>query len=174
MYARPGHPRNCYELAVSALRRLKESMGERVRIVTAGSWSSGDTEPWLDQLGFLEYRQTADLYRRCDAGLVLSVSKHPTYIPLQLMACGALVVANDNPANGWLLRDEENALLADPTPDALAATLGRGLVDRELRARLTKQAAVDIAERHSDWDSQIDRIYAFMCDPRRPAAGSSG
>ena len=173
MYARPGHPRNCYELAVSALRRLKESMGEKVRIVTAGSWSSGDTEPWLDQLGFLEYRETADLYRRCDAGLVLSVSKHPTYIPLQLMACGALVVANDNPANGWLLRDEENGLLADPTPDALAAALERGLGDRELRARLTKQAAVDIAERHSDWDTQIDRIYDFMCHPGRPAPGSA-
>lgn len=170
MYARPGHPRNCYELAVAALRRLKESMGEQVRVVTAGSWSGGQTEPWLDQLGFLDYRETGDLYRRCDAGLVLSVSKHPTYIPLQLMACGALVVANDNPANGWLLRDSENALLADPTPDALAASLERGLVDGELRARLTKQATVDIAERHSDWALEIDRIYRFMCDPSGPSS----
>lgn len=170
MYARPGHPRNCYELAVSALRRLKESMGERVRIATAGSWSSGETEPWLDQLGFLGYRETADLYRRCDAGLVLSVSKHPTYIPLQLMACGSLVVANDNPANGWLLRDGENALLADPTPDALASALRRGLEDSELRARLTKQAALDIGEHHSDWAVEIDRIYRFMCDPDGPGA----
>jgi GT2 family glycosyltransferase/2-polyprenyl-3-methyl-5-hydroxy-6-metoxy-1,4-benzoquinol methylase len=165
MYARPGHPRNCYELALAALRRLKDSMGDQVRVVTAGSWSGSQTEPWLDQLGFLDYRETADLYRQCDAGLVLSVSKHPTYIPLQLMACGALVVANDNPANGWLLRDGENALLADPTPDALAASLERGLGDRELRARLSKQAAIDIGERHSDWASEIDRIYGFMCDP---------
>jgi len=174
MYARPGHPRNCFELATAALRRLKESMGEQVRVVTAGSWSGGQAEPWLDQLGFLDYWETGELYRRCDAGLVLSVSKHPTYIPLQLMACGALVVANDNPANGWLLRDGENALLADPTPDALAASLERGLGDRELRARLTKQAAVNIGERHSDWASEIDRIYGFMCDPDDPSSAPYG
>lgn len=165
MYARPGHPRNCYELAVSALRRLKETMGADVRVLTAGSWSGGEAEPWLDHLGLLDYRETADLYRRCDAGLVLSVSKHPTYIPLQLMACGALVVANDNPANGWLLRDGENALLADPTPGALAAALDRGLSDRELAARLMKQAAIDISERHSDWASEIDSVYRFMSEP---------
>jgi O-antigen biosynthesis protein len=166
MYGRPGHPRNCYELAVAALRRLKESMGDRVRIVTAGSWSGDkDSEPWLDRLGLLDYRQTGDLYRRCDAGLVLSVSKHPTYIPLQLMASGALVVANDNPANGWLLRDGENSLLADPMADALAAALERGLDDQDLRAKLTERAVADIRDRHADWRPEVDRIYGFMGDP---------
>lgn len=166
MYARPGHPRNCYELAIAALGRLKEQMGERLRVVTAGSWTTADGEiPWLDRLGLLDYRETADLYRRCDAGLVLSVSKHPTYIPLQLMACGALVVANDNPANGWLLRTEENALLADPTAEALAATLERALVETDLRTELTKQAALDVQERFSDWAPQIDGVYDFLCHP---------
>jgi glycosyltransferase involved in cell wall biosynthesis len=166
MYARPGHPRNCYELAMAALRRVKESLGERVRIVTAGSWAGGDDpEPWLDRLGLLDYRDTANLYRRCDAGLVLSVSKHPTYIPLQLMACGALVVANDNPANAWLLRDGENAILADPTAEALAVALERGLVDTDLRSRLSERASLDIREHHADWASQIDHVYDYLCDP---------
>jgi glycosyltransferase involved in cell wall biosynthesis len=171
MYGRPGHPRNCYELAVAALRRLKKSMGDGVRIVTAGSWPGADDgEPWLDQLGLLDYRETADLYRRCDAGLVLSVSKHPTYIPLQLMACGAMVVANDNPANGWLLRDGENAILADPTADALAAALERGLADEELRGKLTERAAADIREHHADWMPQVERVHRFICNPRGDAA----
>jgi GT2 family glycosyltransferase len=166
MYGRPGHPRNCYELAMAALRRVKASMGDRVRIVTAGSWSpSGGSEPWLDHLGLLGYEETADLYRRCDAGLVLSVSKHPTYIPMQLMACGALVVANHNPANKWLLRDGRNALLAEPTADALAAALERGLSDESLRATLTARAVADIREAHSDWAPEIDRVYRFLCDP---------
>lgn len=165
MYARPGHPRNCYELAVAALGRLKETMADRVRIVTAGSWADATSLPWLDHRGLLAYGETADLYRRCDVGLVLSVSKHPTYIPLQLMASGALVVANHNPANGWLLRDEENALLADPTAASLAGALERGLVDQDLRERLTAQAEADIRDRHADWASQIERVHEFICDP---------
>jgi GT2 family glycosyltransferase/2-polyprenyl-3-methyl-5-hydroxy-6-metoxy-1,4-benzoquinol methylase len=173
MYGRPGHPRNCYELAVAALRRVKERLADRVRIVTAGSWAGGETEPWLDHLGLLDYRATADLYRRCDAGLVLSVSKHPTYIPLQLMACGALVVANDNPANGWLLRNQENCLLADPTAEVLAAALERGLLDDGLRATLTARATSNIEERHTDWAGEIERVYDFMRDPRDPSLATS-
>lgn len=166
-YGRPGHPRNCYELAVEALAHVKERLGDRLRVVTAGARVSTDEEspPWLRHLGLLEYRETAELYRRCDAGLVLSVSKHPTYIPLQLMACGALVVANDNPANGWLLRDGENSLLADPTADALAEALERGLTDEALRGRLSVQGAHDIERQHSDWEPEIDRVYQFLCEP---------
>lgn len=166
MYGRPGHPRNCYELAVAALRQLKDSLKDRVRIVTAGSWTGSEaTAPWLDNLGLLDYRETAELYRRCDAGLVLSVSKHPTYIPLQLMACGALVIANDNPANGWLLQDGENCLLADLTVDALHQSLERGLLDPDLRTRLSAQAAANIQGRHSDWASEMERVYEFLSDP---------
>jgi O-antigen biosynthesis protein len=167
-YGRPGHPRNCYELAVEALRTVKEDLQDRVHIMTAGSWSAlngARKEPWIDRLGLIDYSETADLYRRCDAGLVLSVSKHPTYIPLQLMACGALVVANDNPANGWLLRDGENCLLAEPTAGRLAEILREGLLDLDLRAQLTARARQDIADRHVDWVPEMDRIFRFLCDP---------
>jgi GT2 family glycosyltransferase/glycosyltransferase involved in cell wall biosynthesis len=174
MYGRPGHPRNCYELAVAALRRLKESLQDRVRIVAAGSSAEthGDEASWLSRLGLLDYTETADLYRRCDAGLVLSVSKHPTYIPLQLMASGALVVANRNPANQWLLRDGENCLLADPTADRLAETLERGLLDEGLRRSMTGQARRDIAQRHSDWMPEMERVYGFLCDPEASMAAA--
>jgi GT2 family glycosyltransferase/glycosyltransferase involved in cell wall biosynthesis len=166
LYGRPGHPRNSYQLAVAALEKVKRSMGERLRVVSAGSWSGiGGQDPWLDRLGLLGYRETADLYRRCDGGLVLSVSKHPTYIPLQLMACGALVVANHNPANGWLLRDGENAILADPTVDGLAAAVEAGLIDRDQRETLTAQASKEILTHHADWGPEIDRVYEFLCDP---------
>lgn len=167
LYGRPGHPRNCYELAIGALGRLKRSLGDRVRIVAAGAWGGGSPEDaWIEQLGLLRYEDTAELYRRCDAGLVLSVSKHPTYIPLQLMASGALVVANRNPANGWLLRDEENCLLAEASVDALAAALERGLTEDDLRDRLTGQALSDVRAGHSDWEPEMDKVFRFLCDPR--------
>jgi O-antigen biosynthesis protein len=169
LYARPGHWRNCYELAISALTRLNETLGDRVRIVTAGSWARGQSEEleyFVDHQGLLEYEQTAELYRNCDAGLALTVSKHPSYLPMQLMASGALVVSNRNPAGSWLLRDGENCLLADATADRLHQALLRGLTDEDLRQKLTSQARADIDARHRDWEAEIDRVFDFMSNPQ--------
>lgn len=167
-YGRPGHPRNCYELAMEALRDLKRELKDRVRIVTAGAWAGpnerSDTS-FVENRGLLEYRTTAELYRQCDAGLVLSVSKHPSYLPMQLMASGCLVVSNVNPASSWLLHDEENCLLAAPTADALREALVRGLTDSDLRRRLTSRALTDIRESFSDWEAQMNDVYRFICDP---------
>lgn len=168
LYGRPSHWRNCYELAMAAIQRLKRRLKRPLRVVTAGSWApAGDSESayLVDNLGLLDYKETANLYRSCDVGLALSVSKHPSYIPLELMASGALVVSNVNQAGSWLLHDGENCLLAEPTAESLSAALERGLLDAELRQRLTAQALKDIQERHSDWASQMSKIYAYMCDP---------
>ncbi|HSP55780.1 MAG TPA: glycosyltransferase [Dehalococcoidia bacterium] len=168
LYGRPGHWRNCYELAIATLRRLKQRLKRKVRIVTAGSWvTSGDSESayLVDNLGLLDYRETADLYRKCHVGLTLSVSKHPSYLPLELMASGVLVVSNYNPSGFWLLHDQENCLLAEPTAESLCAALERALTDDALRDRLSKQAVADIQARHTDWPSQIDAVYRYICDP---------
>lgn len=165
-YGRPGHPRNCYELAIEALRRLKTEMKDRVRVVTAGSWAPTDgRDDFVEHLGLLGYEETAELYRRCDVGLVLSVSKHPSYLPMQLMASGCLVVSNVNPASSWLLQDEENCLLAPPTADALREALVRGLLDSDLRLRLTARAVTDIRKSFSDWGAQMDDVYRYLCNP---------
>jgi O-antigen biosynthesis protein len=165
-YGRPGHPRNCYELAIEALRQLKAEMKERVRVVTAGSWAPTDgRDDFVEHLGVLGYEETAELYRRCDVGLVLSVSKHPSYLPMQLMASGCLVVSNINPAGRWLLRDGENCLLAPPTGQALAGALRRGLLDEELRSSLVSRAAADIDAGFRSWEPEMDRVYEFLCDP---------
>ena len=42
VYARPGHWRNCWELASLALVELKERLGDGVRILAAGSWAIPD------------------------------------------------------------------------------------------------------------------------------------
>ena len=41
VYGRPGHWRNCWEMAALALEELKQRLGDRVRIVTAGAWAEG-------------------------------------------------------------------------------------------------------------------------------------
>lgn len=170
VYARPGHWRNCWELTSLALEQLKERLGDRVRILTAGSWAIPDREArGMRHLGLLDYRATGELYRQCDVGLALTVSKHPSYLPLELMACGVPVVAFDNPWGHWILRNEENSLLADRTVDGVAECLERLCTDELLRKRLQQQGLQDIADRHSHWGKAFEGIYAALCDPERAA-----
>jgi len=168
MYARPGHFRNCWEMAAPALTELKQKLGDRVRIVTAGSWAYAEDGlgSGIEHLGLLDYRETGDLYRRCDVGVALTVSQHPSYLPLELMACGVPVVAYDNPAGYWLLEHDENSVLVRRTVDALRDGIERLVVDAELRARLRANGLRTIAAHHANWESALVGIYDFLSDPR--------
>jgi len=172
LYARPGHWRNCWELASLALDELKQRLGDRVRIVTAGSWARpDDLGKGIEHLGLLDYRDTGALYRSADIGIALTLSAHPSYLPLELMACGTPVVAFDNPAGDWILHHEQNSLRCPRTVDGLADSLTRLATDGALRQRLGEQGLADIAARHGDWPSALSGIYGFLCDPA--GAGSS-
>jgi GT2 family glycosyltransferase/predicted SAM-dependent methyltransferase len=62
VYARPGHWRNCWEMASIALEELKAKLGDRVRIITAGSWARPeDVGSGIEHLGLLDYRETGNL-----------------------------------------------------------------------------------------------------------------
>ncbi len=165
-YMRPSHPRNCFELMADALRLVKSRLGKRVRILSAGAdWGpkSYGLEGVLENLGLLGYRQTASLYRKCDAGLVMMMTCHPSYLPLELMACGALVISNRNPHTGWLLQDRVNCFLSEASPSSIADAVEEGLEDRELRERLTRESHRLILERYSQWDEQAEKIYRYIC-----------
>ncbi|MCL6538768.1 MAG: glycosyltransferase [Acidothermus sp.] len=166
VYARPGHWRNCWELASLALRELKNRLGNRVRIVTAGSWAVDPAaESFVKNLGLLSYQATGELYRHCDVGMALTVSKHPSYLPLELMACGVPVVAFDNPSGYWILENGENSLLARRTVAGLADALERLCVDRPLREKLAANALATIDAHYSSWDHALSGIYDYLCDP---------
>ena len=166
-YARPGHPRNGFELGVAALRKLKNIMGDKVRIVTAGSsWDPHELgiEGIVENLGLLHYEETAALYRECDVALSMMFTRHPSYIPIELMASGCLVVANFNQANTWLLRDGTNCILSPASASSLCDTLIEGLTNTDLREKITKNALDTILNGYSDWNREIERIYEYMCN----------
>jgi len=167
-YGRPEHPRNGFELGAAALRRLKQRLGAGVRIVAAGAaWRPADLglEGVVENLGLLGYTEAADLYRRCDAGLILMFTRHPSYLPLELMASGCLVVTNHNPATQWLLRHRENCLLAQPSATCLADALEWAVAHCDECRSLAAIAAREVLTRYSDWTREISRMYGFMCDP---------
>ena len=164
-YGRPGHPRNGFELGAQALRLLKQRLGSRVRILAAGDrWHprQHDLSGIVENLGVLEYTQTAKLYRTCQAGLVMMFTRHPSYLPLELMACGSLVVSNLNPATTWLLRHQENCLLTEASATCLADTLEQALLDTALRKHICQQALHQVQLSFSDWDKEMGNIYRNM------------
>jgi glycosyltransferase involved in cell wall biosynthesis len=168
VYARPGHWRNCWELASVALGELKHRHGSRLRLVTAGAWQLGSDpeEPlFLTSQGLLDYASTADLYRGCDLGLALTVSCHPSYLPLELMACGTPVVAFDNPHGRWLLQDGENARLCELNASGLVEAVEELMDDPALRERLRAGGLRTVAAGHADWDRALAGIHDYLVDP---------
>lgn len=165
-YARPSHFRNCWELVAHALRIVKDHLGESVRIITAGSWTPPqDLDAHLAHLGQIDYQETGALYRSCDIGIATTVSEHPSYLPLELMACGATVVTFDNPAGDWLLRDDHNCARVPQTAIGLAEEIISLAQDPARRQRLAKQGLADIAAHHCSWEQNLARIYKYLCDP---------
>lgn len=168
IYGRPGQPRNAFELVVAAMRLVKDALGERVQIYSAGSdWSPSEygLDGILQNLGLLAYQETARLYRETDVGVVMMLSRHPSYIPFELMASGCLVVTNVNSYTRWLLKDNVNCLLTRTTPSAIAETVKRGLLDNILHERIVNHAASLIRSEYSSWSAQMEDIYDYICDP---------
>ncbi|MCE9672708.1 glycosyltransferase [Myxococcus stipitatus] len=162
-YGRPGNERNGFELGLAALTRLKRELGPAVDIVTAGAeWNpeSYGVRGLVTNLGVLPAERTAALYRECDVGLCFMFTKHPSYLPLEMMACGVTVVTNDNPANHWLLEDGDNCLLTAPTPGSVLARLRTAVMDAELRARLGARAAERV--RRTSWEQQVDLMMEHL------------
>jgi glycosyltransferase involved in cell wall biosynthesis len=167
-YARPGAPRNAFELAAAALQRLKRKYADGIDIICAGAgWDPADygLSNVVRTIGMLPYEETANLYRSCHAGFVMMLTKHPSYLPFELMACGAIVVTNFNQANTWLLKDGENCLLSAPSASCLAATLAYALDHYEELAPLRARATKDIFEDSGDWDNSLSEVAKFILEP---------
>jgi O-antigen biosynthesis protein len=163
-YGRPGTPRNAFGLGLAALRRVKSRFGDRVEIVCAGEdWSPGQygVADVLENRGQLEdLDEVAALYRSCDVGTAFMLTRHPSYQPLEFMASGMATVSNRNPYTAWLLRHEENALLADPLPALVAEQVARLVEDPGLRERLAAAGRAEVAGR--SWDDELERVWGAM------------
>lgn len=101
----------------------------------------------------------------------MMLTRHPSYIPLELMASGCLTVTNINAWTTWLLKDGVNCLLTPATAGAVADTVERGLTDTALRERICAEALRMVSSEYLDWSSQAKKVYSFLCDPEAFLAG---
>jgi O-antigen biosynthesis protein len=175
-YARPGHPRNSFEVLMAAFKDLKAKYGDKVDLVTAGSdWNPAEygLEGTIRHLGLLAYPETGALYRSVDIGVVAMATRHPSYLPFELMACGALVVTNRNPYTTWLLEEEKNCLLFETVRSDIVSVLSRAVDDVELRRALARAGTERVTRDHSDWErSCATAIDAFRRVVEQPLASN--
>ena len=162
-YGRPDNARNGFFLGADILKAVKKKLGDRVEIVSAGAeWSPVEygLEGVVENLGLLKrIDEVADLYRSSDLGLVFMATPHPSYQPLEYMACGCVVATNRNEANSWLLNDE-NALLLEPIPDVAADRIVQLLQD-SVRCQRLVECGINTV-RKLNWDNAYAAIEERM------------
>jgi O-antigen biosynthesis protein len=157
-YARPPTARRGFELGLFALAEVTKRLPD-VKIVLAG-WDLSSYEIPFNHVdvGTLSLAQLPDLYSQCDVALVLSFS-NLSLLPLELMACGVPVVSNRAPCATWLLNDE-NAKLAEPTPEGLAHAICDILENQEEYKRL-REASLRTAHSTS-WRTEAEKMALVL------------
>jgi glycosyltransferase involved in cell wall biosynthesis len=148
-YARPEPhaSRNMFELGVLALARALtdgvfadgwELYGigtvARRRQISLGSTTTLELLPRSDPASYVE------LLHRCDVGLALMYTPHPSLVPIEMAAAGMLTVTNTfgNKTPDALAAISSNLIGADPTVGGIAAALaeavaGAGELERRVR-----------------------------------------
>lgn len=157
-YARPPTPRRAFDLGVLILAELAKRLPE-VEVVLAGWDVSGYELPFRNlKCGILSLAELPDLYSHCDAALVLSFT-NASLLPPEVMACGCAVVSNLGANNEWLL-DDECAVLARPTVNAMADALQRVLEDGEYRKEIVKKGF--LKANASTWEKEAEKVAAVF------------
>ncbi len=164
-YARPGNPRNAFELCLLIIKQLLDEHGDKIEIITAGAqWDESEfgLGGKITNLGLLNnLQEVAELYRQCDIGCVYMLSKHPSYQPFEFMASGMATVSNNNEDNHWFLQHGYNCLLSEPSPMAMAEKISWLVEDKKLRERLAKNGLKIVS---TDWEKQMNDIWNYISE----------
>lgn len=122
-YARPVTARRGFELGVMALEEFSRRHPDVVINMAGWDVSSWNLPFDYVNLGGVDISELNEVYNRCAAGLVISLT-NMSLLPLELMAAGVTPVVNDAP-NNRLVSNHPNICYAEPSPSALADALSR-------------------------------------------------
>ncbi|MEJ1230361.1 MAG: glycosyltransferase family 1 protein [Galbitalea sp.] len=156
-YARPVTARRAFEFGLLALREFV-AMRPDVQINLAGWDVSGWEVPFPHRnLAAMDISQLNDVYNRCAAGLVLSLS-NMSLLPLELISSGVAPIVNDGP-NNRLVSDNPFIEYVPASPKAIANRIVEVLDRPDAAARVV---AMSRSVSNIDWaDSGAQFIAAF-------------
>jgi glycosyltransferase involved in cell wall biosynthesis len=161
-YARPTVARrNLFEIGVVALRQAVASgvitaqawdvwaMGENIAPVALGNGVFLNPLPWMSFADYAKRMRTADLL------LSLMLSPHPSYPPLEMAACGRMVVTNSFSVKtaAALRAISPNIIAAAPAAEAIAAALE--ITAGRINAGLGSYDPAGLVDFPASWDASL-------------------
>ena len=154
-FARPDTARRGFELGMLALELFAADHPDvEIHVIGQRLHSRGVPFAFTDH-GHLPAEQLADLYNRCRAGLILSLT-NLSLLPAELLAAGCVPVMNDG-ENTRASCDSPVASFARPEPQTLADAIGRVFHHDDPEA-LSRAASASI--RAQSWDLVADQVEA--------------
>lgn len=156
-YARPITPRRGFELGLMTLQKFHQ-LNPDYTINLAG-WDVSEYEipfPYVNHKA-LKLSELSDLYNRCAAGLVISLT-NMSLLPLELLACGTIPVVNDG-RNNRAVSDNQYIKYAAPSPDALARAMDE-VVNAKNAPEHAKKAASSV--RRNGWEASVDKFVSTV------------
>lgn len=157
-YARPVTSRRGFELGLMVIDQVCKRIPS-LEVVMAG-WDVSDYEipfPHLNA-GIVALKDLPDLYCQCDLALIISFT-NLSLLPLELMACGCVVVSNRGENVEWLLNDD-NAILSDPTIEHLTESVVAILEDDEKRKMYSKMGKTFALG--TSWEREAKKIARML------------
>ncbi len=120
-YARPVTERRGFDLGIMALEIFHKENPQVV--INLAGWDVSEYDipfPYINH-GAMDMNRLSEVYNRCAAALVLSLT-NMSLLPLELLACGSIPVVNDGP-NNRLVSDNTFINYVEASPRSLANKL---------------------------------------------------
>ena len=158
-YARSSTPRRAYPIGLEALQMVKARFPE-VAIDLFGAdelWPA--PPPGFVNRGVLAHEQLAKLFASSDVGLVFSLT-NPSFVPLEMMACGCAVVELASERIEGILHHGEDSCLVELEPQKVAEAICHLLEDDALRERLVANGLRRM--RTVSWRKSVRQIEAIV------------
>lgn len=140
-YARPPTERRGFELGIIALALFAKERPDYT--INLAGWDVREYQIPFHYVNLSELKidQLNEIYNRCAAGLVISLT-NMSLLPLELLAAGVIPVVNDGP-NNRLVSDNSFIEYTPASPKALARRLIE-VVDRADHAAHAQQASKSV------------------------------
>lgn len=129
-YARPVTPRRGFELGIMALDIFHKNHPEYVINLAGWDVSTYKIPFPYNNLKSLSLDQLSDVYNRCSAALVVSLT-NMSLLPLELLSCGTIPIVNEG-ENNRMVSSNPYIEYAPASPDGLAAALSKVVTKKDL------------------------------------------
>ncbi|MHB8858184.1 MAG: rhamnosyltransferase WsaF family glycosyltransferase [Thermoleophilia bacterium] len=172
VYGRPSVPRNLFNVACMSLQQFFRTYPiYREKVEEIVSVGEEHEDFMVDRFvvssrGKMSLAEWASLARASDVGVSLMSSPHPSYIPLEMVASGMVVVSNDM-YNKNLSKVNGNFVTSEPRVEDIVDCLKEALDRLGSQEEITANARQFVASGRSDWTNNLQAVTQFIGGGRK-------